>query len=63
MGQGQLKDIPYEAGGGYRVNFSDGGLFQYHPNEHSHHGGAYYKISTGKGGIRHYDINGREMFD
>ena len=29
--------------------FDDGGLFQYHPADKRHHGGVYYKISTGKG--------------
>ena len=52
--------MPFEDGGGYKVNFEDGGLLQYHPEPHSHHGGEYYKISTGKVGIHRYDINGIE---
>lgn len=58
---GSLKGIPFEEGGGYKVNFEDGGLFQYHPAKNSHHNGEYYKISTGKGGIKHYDAEGNEI--
>lgn len=61
--QGSLKNIPYEEGGGFKVNFEDGGLFQYHPEKKSHHGGAYYKISTGKGGTKRYDLDGTEKRD
>lgn len=60
LGKGAFSNTPFESGGGYRINFSDGGLLQYHPEAHSHHGGAYYKISTGKGGTHHYDIGGNE---
>lgn len=58
---GSLKNVPFEDGGGYKVNFEDGGLFQYHPATRSHHGGAYYKISTGKGGTHRYDLEGNEI--
>lgn len=58
---GSLKNIPFEDGGGYKVNFEDGGLLQYHPATRSHHGGAYYKISTGKGGTDRYDLEGNEI--
>lgn len=61
--QGSLKDIPFAEGGGFKVNFEDGGLFQYHPDEKSHHGGAYYKISTGKGGTKRYELDGTEKRD
>ena len=57
------RDIPFEEGGGYRVNFGGDGLLMYHPGERSHHGGEYYKISTGKGGVKRYDINGKEKED
>ena len=59
--QGSLKNIPFEDGGGFKVNFEDGGLLQYHPATRSHHGGAYYKISTGKGGTHRYDLDGNEI--
>lgn len=55
---GKLKGIPFDNGGGFKVNFEDGGLFQYHPEKGSHHEGAYYKISTGKDGIRWYELDG-----
>lgn len=58
---GSLKNIPFADGGGYKVNFEDGGLLQYHPAARSHHGGAYYKISTGKGGTHRYDLEGNEI--
>ena len=61
--KGSLKDIPFEDGGGFKFNFEDGGLFQYHPATKSHHGGAYYKISTGKGGTKRYDLEGNEIKD
>lgn len=61
--QGSLKNIPFSEGGGFKVNFEDGGLFQYHPETRSHHGGAYYKISTGKGGTKRYDTSGNEIED
>ena len=57
------RDIPFEEGGGYRVNFGGDGLLMYHPGERSHHGGEYYKISTGEGGVKRYDINGKEKED
>lgn len=61
--QGSLKNIPFADGGGFKVNFEDGGLFQYHPATRSHHGGAYYKISTGKGGTKRYGLDGIEIKD
>ena len=61
--QGSLKNIPFEEGGGYKVNFEDGGILQYHPSTKSHHGGEYYKISTGKGGRHRYDTDGNEILD
>lgn len=60
---GSLKDVPFSEGGGFKVNFEDGGLFQYHPATKSHHGGAYYKISTGKGGTKRYGMDGVEIKD
>lgn len=60
LSDGAFKDVPFEAGGGFKVNFGDGGVIMYHPAEKSHHGGAYYKISTGKGGKHRYDVTGTE---
>lgn len=53
----------FEKGGGFKVNFGGDGILQYHPNEKSHHNGAYYKISTGKGGKKRYDLGGNEKED
>lgn len=61
--KGSLKNIPFEDGGGYKVNFEDGGIIQYHPEKQSHHEGAYYKISTGKGGTKRYELDGTEKKD
>ncbi|MBS7209328.1 MAG: hypothetical protein KH034_02740 [Lachnospiraceae bacterium] len=55
------KDIPFEEGGGFRVHFGGDGILMYHPGERSHHGGEYYKISTGKGGTKRYDREGNEI--
>lgn len=61
--KGSLKNVPFQDGGGYKVNFPDGGILQYHPETGSHHGGAYYKISTGKGGTHRYELDGTEKRD
>lgn len=61
LGRGSLKDQDFAEGGGFKVNFEDGGLLQYHPADKSHHGGAYYKISTGKEGTKRYDTDGNEI--
>ena len=53
-----LKGIPFEAGGGYRVNFGNDGYFQYHPENKSHHERAYWKASCGKEGANRYDLDG-----
>ncbi len=55
------KDIPFEEGGGFRVHFGGDGILMYHPGERSHHGGEYYKISSGKGGTKRYDREGNEI--
>lgn len=58
--KGSLKDVPFEDGGGYKVNFGGDGILQYHPEKNSHHDGAYYKISTGEGGTKRYELDGTE---
>lgn len=63
LGKGSLKGISFEDGGGYRINFGGDGLLQYHPKEKIHHGGAYYKIAAGKGGIHRYELDGTEQED
>lgn len=59
--QGKYKGLPFEEGGGYKVNFGGDGILQYHPAKGSHHGGAYYKIATGKHGLRWYNMKGEEI--
>ena len=55
-------DKPFEEGGGYKINFGGDAIFQYHPAEKSHHGGAYWKIHQGK--VEHrYDMAGNEKQD
>ena len=63
LSRGNYKDIAFEDGGGFKVNFGGDGILQYHPEKGSHHGGAYYKISTGKGGTKHYGLDGTEKAD
>lgn len=58
---GRLKDVPFNEGGGWKANFGDGGIIQYHPGEKSHHQGEYYKISTGKTGKHWYNLKGEEI--
>ena len=53
----RLKEVPFEKGGGYRINYGGDGYFQYHPKEYSHHGGAYWKVKNGRKGGR-YGLDG-----
>lgn len=61
LSRGKYKGIGFEDGGGFKINFGRDGISQYHPAKGSHHGGAYYKISTGKNGIKWYDADGDEI--
>ena len=63
LSRGRYMGIAFEDGGGFKVNFGGDGILQYHPEKGSHHGGAYYKISTGKGGTKHYELDGTEKDD
>ena len=63
LSRGNWKGIPFENGGGYKVNYSGNGMISYHPEERSHHKEAYYKISNGVKGIRRYDLSGKEKSD
>ena len=54
-----LRGIPFEQGGGYRIDFLGNGYFQYHPATGSHHNGrAYWRISCGERGDIRYDMDG-----
>jgi hypothetical protein len=61
LSKGRFKGVPYEKGGGFKVNYNGDGLFQYHPKGGHHGGKAYYKISNGKKGTHRYDLNGKEI--
>lgn len=61
LAQGYHKGVPFESGGGFKVNFANGGLLMYHPEKGSHHHGEYYKISDNKNGVRRYVQDGREI--
>ena len=61
LGRGSLKDVAFEDGGGYRINYDGDGYLQYHPEEGSHHNGEYYKIANGKYGKRWYDMKGNRI--
>ena len=57
LGRGGLKGVSFEDGGGYRINYGGDGIFQYHPEKGSHHGGAYWKVKNGEKEAR-YDMDG-----
>ena len=58
LSKGHYGGIPFEDGGGFKVNWGGDRILQYHPSEASHHGGAYYKISSGKTGTIRVDMDG-----
>lgn len=60
LGRGKYKGVPFEEGGGFRVNYRGDGILQYHPKKGSRHGGEYYKIGNGRHGIKRYTIEGNE---
>ncbi|MGN0694618.1 MAG: hypothetical protein ACI4LK_06900, partial [Lentihominibacter sp.] len=60
LSRGTLKGISFEDGGGFKANFGKDGVLLYHPEQYSHHGEAYVKISSGKG-VRRYNLNGEEI--
>ena len=62
LGAGSLKGIPFEEGGGYRINYRGDGYFQYHPPG-THHGNAYYKRSSAKDGTKRFNLDGSDKND
>ena len=62
LGRGNFKSVPFEKGGGFRFHFGGDGTFRYHPEERSHHKGAYYRIKNGRENYI-YDIDGNEKKD
>jgi RHS repeat-associated protein len=53
-----LQGIPFEEGGGFRINWGGDRYLQYHPSELSHHNDAYWKLSSGMTGSMRFDLNG-----
>lgn len=53
LSKGNYKGVPFEKGGGYKINFGGDGIFQYHPERRSHHDGAYWKIKNGEKEFRY----------
>ena len=60
LSRGNYKGVPFEKGGGFKINFGGDGVFQYHPEKRSHHNGAYWKVKNGKQEHR-YDMDGNEI--
>ena len=58
INRGRFKGIPFEEGGGFKVNWGGDRILQYHPENLSHHGGAYFKISSGETGTIRIDLDG-----
>ena len=58
LSRGSYKGIPFEEGGGFKVNWGGDRILQYHPENLSHHNGAYFKISSGETGTIRIDLNG-----
>ena len=58
LNRGSFKGIPFEEGGGFKVNWGGDRILQYHPENLSHHGGAYFKISSGETGTIRIDLDG-----
>lgn len=56
-----VANLPFEKGGGFRIQFGGDGYFQYHP-EGGRHGIAYWKVVNGKQGKHWYDTEGKEHF-
>lgn len=56
-----LKGILFDQGGGFRIQWGGDRYLQYHPSTSSHHGGAYWKISSGPTGVLRFDINGNPI--
>ena len=56
LSKGSLKGKQFNEGGGYKVNWGGDRILQYHPAKGSHHGGAYYKLSSGETGTIRINI-------
>lgn len=58
------KGIPFEEGGGYRIDYLGNGYFQYHPASGSHHEKkAYWRVSCSEIGDVRYDMFGEQILE
>ena len=62
LGKGSFTGVPFEKVGGFRVFFDNSKqkMLMHHPENRSHHKGAYYKLSDGKFGTHRYNLDGTE---
>ena len=58
LSRGSFKGVPFKEGGGFKVNWGGDRILQFHPAKSSHHGGAYFKISSGETGVIRIDMDG-----
>ncbi|MDI4649597.1 RHS repeat domain-containing protein [Cohnella hashimotonis] len=50
--------VPFEEGGGFKVNWGGDRILQYHPGSSYHGDVPYYKISSGSNGTQRFDMKG-----
>ena len=50
--------VPFEEGGGFKVNWGGDRILQYHPGSSYHGDVPYYKISSGSTGTQRFDMDG-----
>lgn len=53
-----VKGVPFEEGGGFKVNWGGDRILQYHPGSRHHGNIPYYKLSSGPSGTQRYDMLG-----
>ena len=63
LGDGSHEGVDFLDGGGFRINWGGDKCLLYHPEENSHHGGAYYKLSSGTYGVRRFHLDGSVLVD
>jgi hypothetical protein len=60
LGDGLLEGIPFEEGGGFRINWGGDKAIFFNPKGNHHGGVPYYKFSSGAGTTR-YDVYGNPL--
>ena len=61
LGDGTHKGKDYLDGGGFRINWGGDKVLLYHPEDGSHHGCAYYKLSSGLFGTHRFKLDGSPL--